>query len=118
MLHTCNPRTLTHSHPLPPPPPPPQTLTQVIFNTVAQNSRPDIPEDADLPGNPGGTLVAYKALMERCWSPSALDRPSFKQVRTEGGRGGGVEGAGGILGVDANGVEVCGACGVPVEISV
>ena len=51
---------------------------------MSHNSRPDVPEDdSELPGNPGPTLKQYKALMERCWSPTVAVRPTFKQVVDE-----------------------------------
>ena len=50
---------------------------------MAQDARPDMPPDADLPGHPGRTLREYKSLMERCWSPQSAARPSFKQVVDE-----------------------------------
>ena len=59
-------------------------LHQVIFSAVSHNSRPDMPEDdGDLPGNPGKTLGLYKALMERCWAPSAAARPTFQKIVAE-----------------------------------
>lgn len=53
---------------------------QVIFNTVSSNTRPEMAEDAHLPGSPGETLQEYKCLMQRCWHPDAHMRPHFKEV--------------------------------------
>jgi hypothetical protein len=32
----------------------------------------------DLPGQPGRSLTAYKALMERCWHNDPAERPTFE----------------------------------------
>jgi hypothetical protein len=45
-----------------------------------QNLRPEVPEDAELPGRPGPSLQAYKALMEACWHEDAEQRPSFEAI--------------------------------------
>jgi hypothetical protein len=50
--------------------------------------------DSELPGNPGPTLQAYKALMEKCWSPDAGARPNFKELVAEFQVGGEGEGSG------------------------
>eukprot|EP00798_Chlamydomonas_sp_ICE-L_P018549 gene18549-25056_t len=44
---------------------------QVIFSTVSDHNRPDIPEDDAFPGSPGVTLSQYKELMISCWSGDA-----------------------------------------------
>ncbi|GIL51335.1 hypothetical protein Vafri_7343 [Volvox africanus] len=53
---------------------------QVMFSTVTENSRPEVPPDAELPGAPGTSLPLYIQLMERCWQADAGLRPSFKDV--------------------------------------
>jgi hypothetical protein len=55
----------------------------VIFSTVLNNQRPDIPADNALPGDPGPSLGAYKKLMESCWSPNPVDRPPFDAIVAE-----------------------------------
>lgn len=37
---------------------------QVIFSTVVGDTRPTVPEDAELAGSPGATLPQYKQLMQ------------------------------------------------------
>eukprot|EP00198_Chlamydomonas_reinhardtii_P004200 XP_001693536.1 predicted protein [Chlamydomonas reinhardtii] len=53
---------------------------QVMFSTVTENNRPEVPPEADLPGSPGISLAAYRQLMERCWAADAASRPSFKDL--------------------------------------
>ncbi|KAG1670164.1 hypothetical protein FOA52_000876 [Chlamydomonas sp. UWO 241] len=53
---------------------------QVIYNTASNNMRPDLPDDSELPGDPGSTLQEYKRLMEQCWHTNASARPTFKEV--------------------------------------
>ncbi|GIL75439.1 hypothetical protein Vretifemale_5158 [Volvox reticuliferus] len=53
---------------------------QVMFSTVTENSRPEVPPDVELPGGPGTSLPMYLQLMERCWQADASLRPSFKDI--------------------------------------
>ncbi len=50
-------------------------LHQVVFNTVLENKRPEVPDD--LPGRPAGCLAGYKKLMEECWAQDPRERPTF-----------------------------------------
>ncbi|KAI8476206.1 MAG: hypothetical protein J3K34DRAFT_373955 [Monoraphidium minutum] len=52
---------------------------QVLFS-VMQNLRPEMPDDADLPGRPGPSLPGYKELMAACWQEDAEARPSFEAI--------------------------------------
>ncbi|MEW5304554.1 MAG: hypothetical protein WDW36_007157 [Sanguina aurantia] len=54
---------------------------QVIFSTVAENSRPELPTDTStLPGKPGPSLDSYLDLMRRCWAADPTSRPGFRKI--------------------------------------
>lgn len=55
---------------------------QVIYSAVHDNSRPVVPADGDLPGEPGPSLGLYKQVMEQCWDGNAAKRPSFDKLVT------------------------------------
>jgi hypothetical protein len=38
-----------------------------MFTAVMKSKRPDVPPDAQLPGEPGYCLAGYKKLMTDCW---------------------------------------------------
>lgn len=42
--------------------------------------RPDIPEEAELPGGSFAGLSGYLQLMDDCWQDDAMQRPTFELV--------------------------------------
>lgn len=51
-----------------------------IMALMIGRKRMEVPTAADLPGGGFTGMEAYVALMERCWSESPADRPTFEEV--------------------------------------
>ena len=56
---------------------------QIVIHVVEQKQRPQIPAEPDMPTPLPVCYPRYKALMERCWSNDAVDRPAFEAVITD-----------------------------------
>ncbi len=57
-----------------------------VVTTVAEGGRLPVPAPSDLPG-PGSAdfegVVAYLALMQRCWAQRPQERPGFAEIITQ-----------------------------------